>query len=552
MQVEMKIVTTAEMRAIDRATSERYGIPSRTLMENAGTAVAEIAMREFPQARCFVVVCGKGNNGGDGFVAARKLSEAGREVVVVLLAEAKDVRGDAAVMLQRMALPLGEIPHVSCANVGHQVCVTSSEELQRGLVPALLKADVIVDAILGTGVRPPVQGLYAEGIEAINAASAPVVSVDIPSGAESDAFQPQAGVIARSDVIITFTAPRPVHVFGELTRGPIYCAPIGSPEDAIKSELKLNLITAHDIAALFAPRTLDGHKGLYGHALIVGGSVGKAGAAAMAGMAALRSGAGLSTVATAKSALPTVAGYAFELMTEPLQDTDAGTIALGALEYGRFDAIAAGKSVIAIGPGISRNEDTAQFVRAVVARDVARSKAPMVIDADGLNAFEGRSDLLDGGARALVLTPHPGEMSRLTGLATKEIQGNRIEIARKFAQEHRLILVLKGHRTLIALPDGTVWVNPTGNPGMATGGTGDVLTGMVSGLIAQNLNDIPHAVIAAVYLHGLAGDVARERLGEQCMIAGDLLDALPEAVGRVKGLGARDEGVVQKIEGTRD
>jgi hydroxyethylthiazole kinase-like uncharacterized protein yjeF len=514
----MKIVSTEEMRAIDCATSERFGVPSLTLMENAGTAVADIAMREFPQARRFVVVCGKGNNGGDGFVAARKLKEAGRDVGVVLLAEDKDVRGDAAVMLQRMALPFRENPHVSCANVGHQ------------LVPALLKAEVIVDAILGTGFRPPVQGLYAEAIQAINAAAASAVSVDIPSGADSDAFHDQTGsLIARSDVVVTFTAPRPAHVFGQLTKGPIVCSPIGSPDQAIVSALNLNLITPHDIAHLFAPRKLDGHKGLYGHALIVGGSVGKAGAAAMAGLAALRSGAGLSTVATAKSALPMVAGFAFELMTEPLEDTEAGTIAVTAMGYGRFDAVIAGKDVIAFGPGISRNQETVQFVRAAV----AHSTVPLVIDADGLNAFEGRAELLDGSLRPLVLTPHPGEMSRLAGISTKDIQSNRIDIARKFAQEHRLVLVLKGHRTLVALADGTVWVNPTGNPGMATGGTGDVLTGMVAGLIAQNINDIPGAVTAAVYLHGLAGDIARERLGEQCMIAGDLLNALPEAIKRM-------------------
>ncbi len=513
----MKIVSTEEMRAIDRATSERFGVPSLTLMENAGTAVANVAMHEFPQARRFVAVCGKGNNGGDGFVAARRFADAGKEVAVLFLAKPDDVHGDAAAMLQKMALPFTSI--------------TSSEGIQRELVPVLANADVVVDAILGTGFRPPVQGLYAEAVEAINASSAPVVSVDIPSGADSDAYGEQTGsVIARSDAVVTFTAPRPAHVFSQLTSGPIYCAPIGSVDEAIVSELNLDLITPTDIARLFVPRKLDGHKGLYGHALIVGGSVGKAGAAAMAGLAALRAGAGLSTVATAKLALPMVAGFAFELMTEPLEDTDAGTIALSALEYGRFDAVADAKDVIAIGPGISRNEDTVQFVRAVV----ARTKVPTIIDADGLNAFEGKASLLDGRTRPLILTPHPGEMSRLTGLSTKDIQKNRIEVARKFAQEHRLTLVLKGHRTLVALPDGAVWVNPTGNPGMATGGTGDVLTGMIAGLIAQNTGDIPRAVMASVYLHGLAGDIARERLGEQCMIAGDLLDALPEAIRRVK------------------
>ena len=513
----MKIVTTEEIRAIDRATSERFGVPSLTLMENAGIAVAETAMREFPAARSFVLVCGKGNNGGDGFVAARKLKESGREVGVILLAKADDVRGDAAAMLGRMALPF--------------VSVDCPEDLQRELVPALEKADLIVDAILGSGFRPPVRGLYAEAIAAINSSNAPVVSVDVPSGADSDSFAPQAGAsIARSDAIVTFTALRPAHVFGRLTKGPTYVAPIGSPDEAIVSGLKLNLITPRDITGLFAPRDPDGHKGLYGHALIFGGSVGKAGAAAMAGIAALRSGAGLSTVATPQSALPMVAGFAFELMTEPLEENEKGTIAASAMGYGRFDEIVSGKDVIAYGPGISRNHQTVQFVRLAV----RQTTVPVVIDADGLNAFDGRAELLDGSSRPVVLTPHPGEMSRLTRLSTKQIQANRIEVARNFARDHRLVVVLKGHRTLVALPDETIWVNPTGNPGMATGGTGDVLTGIVTGLIAQNLGDIPRAVVAAVYLHGLAGDIAARQLGEASMIAGDILEALPRAFHEIK------------------
>lgn len=515
--VPMKITTSEEMRAIDRATSERFGIASLTLMENAGTAVADCAMKQFPNAANYVVVCGRGNNGGDGFVAARKLKQYGKEVAVYLLASPDEVRGDAAAMLERMGLAF--------------TALTSSDELQQELVPALARAGLIMDAILGTGFRPPVKGLYAEAISAINAAGAPVVSVDIPSGADSDATEAQSGVLrARSDVIVTFTALRPAHVFGALTRGPVVCVPIGSPDEAIRSQLGFELITPRDIAGLLAPRTPEGHKGLYGHALIVGGSVGKAGAAAMAGISALRAGAGLSTIATAKSALPMVASYAFEIMTEPLAETDAGTISLAALDYGRYDAIAAGKDVIAIGPGISRNPDTVQLVRAVV----TKSKAPTIIDADGLNAFEGRSPMLDGRQRPLVLTPHPGEMARLTGLSTREVQAKRLDIARSFAREHGCVVVLKGHRTLVALPGGTVWVNPTGNPGMATGGTGDVLTGMTAGLIAQNLQAVERAVLAAVYLHGLAGDIARERLGEQAMIAGDLIDATAEAIRRVQ------------------
>jgi len=310
-------------------------------------------------------------------------------------------------------------------------------------------------------------------------------------------------------------------------------APIGSPAEAIKSELKMNLTTPHDFEPLLRPREPEGHKGLYGHVLVIGGSLGKAGAAAMAGIAALRAGAGLSTVATAKSVLPMVAGFAPEIMTEPLAETEAGTIALAALEYNRVDDLAAGKDVIALGPGISRNADTVQFVRAVA----GRYPAALVIDADGLNAFDGAAERLDGGKRTLVLTPHPGEMSRLTGMSTKDVQARRVEVAREFATKHHCILVLKGHRTLVAVASGEIWVNTTGNPGMATGGTGDILTGMVAGALGQAVAGKQgltpeQAVMAAVYLHGLAGDVASERMGEHSLIATDLLAGLPEAFRR--------------------
>jgi NAD(P)H-hydrate epimerase len=294
--------------------------------------------------------------------------------------------------------------------------------------------------------------------------------------------------------------------------------------------LKLNLITAKDIAPLLAPRAVDANKGRYGHVLIAGGSVGKAGAAAMAGIAALRSGAGLATVATAESALPAVAAHAFELMTEPLAETSAGSIAGRASD--RFAEVLQGKNVLAVGPGISRHPETVQFVRAAVA---ASRDLPCVIDADGLNAFHGAVAELNGSNRTLVLTPHPGEMARLLNLSSPQaVQQDRLGIARRFAREHQLILVLKGWRTLVALPDETVWVNPTGNPGMATGGTGDVLTGMIAGLIAQFPGRIPLAVCAAVHLHGLAGDAAREQFGEQPMIAGDLIGCLPEAFRRAQ------------------
>ena len=512
----MKIVTAAEMREIDRVTSERFGVPSLTLMENAGAAAAEFTLTQYPAAKRITVICGKGNNGGDGFVIARKLHESGKDVHIVLLADRAELRGDAAEMFTKLPV--------------EPVSVRSSEELANEAARAALHADILVDAILGTGFRPPVTGLYADAIAALNASDAPVVAVDIPSGADADVMGEQTGAVARADAIVTFTAPRPAHIFGLLTHGPILVAPIGSPDEAIVSSLQFNVTTPRDVAPLIGPRPAAANKGNFGHVLVLGGSLGKAGAAAMAGMAALRVGAGLSTVASPKSVLPTVAGFHPELMTEPLEETEAGSISLRALEYGRVDRLVEGKTVLAVGPGVSRNTETAEFVRNIV----KNRKTPTVLDADGLNAFENHAAELSGKDRMLVITPHPGEMARLIGSITAAVQRDRINIARSFAREHELIVVLKGHRTLIAHPDGTVWVNTTGNPGMATGGTGDILTGMTAGLVAQNPKRVLEAVVAAVHLHGLAGDVARENMGEHSLVATDLLKAFPEAFRRVR------------------
>jgi ADP-dependent NAD(P)H-hydrate dehydratase / NAD(P)H-hydrate epimerase len=399
----------------------------------------------------------------------------------------------------------------------------TSEELKSDRVRLSLPADLYLDAILGTGFKPPVSGLYAEAIEIVNQSAARVIAVDIPSGADADAMAPQQGTIACADSIVTFTAPRPAHVFSLLTTGSTYVAPIGSPEEAIVSSLHLNVITAHDFAPLIEPRRPDSNKGLYGHVLVIGGSVGKAGAAAMAGISALRAGAGLSTVATAKSALSSVAGFYPELMTEPLPETDGGTIATSAGV--RIEELVKTMSVAAIGPGISRDPHTATLVRSLV----ASHKLPMVVDADGLNAFQGHTGELNGKDRTLVITPHPGEMARLAGCSTADVQKDRLAVARSFAREHELIVVLKGHRTLVVQPDGEAWVNTTGNPGMSTGGTGDILTGMVAAMIAQNPKNVTLAVCAAVHLHGLAGDLMLENVGEHSMIATDLLRGVPEA-----------------------
>jgi len=537
----MKIVTSAEMRSIDRITSERFGVPSLTLMENAGSAVAEFALASYPHAKTFGVICGKGNNGGDGFVVARKLQQAGREVRLLLLADPAELHGDAAANFGRLQKgPNSRDSAGDKTNVGSMVIFNAWGE------PAfreIFSCDVLIDAILGSGFQPPVMGVYAEAIAKINAAAGPVIAVDVPSGSASDVMGDQTGAVARADAIVTFTAPRPAHVFGRLTSGPTVIANIGTPPEAIESSLNLSVITAQDIAGLVAPRPRDSNKGMYGHVLVAGGSLGKSGAAAMAGFSALRSGAGLVTVATPRSALETVAAYRPELMTEPLSETDAGSIAEEALED--FNRLAESKTVLAIGPGISRHPSTAEFVREVV----SKSQKPIVLDADGLNAFEGRAKDLNRRDRrhnsesaekaaTLVLTPHPGEMARLTGLSIAAIQRDRVNVARSFAQDYQLILVLKGDRTIVANPEGEAWVNTTGNPGMATGGTGDILTGIIAGMLAQNPKRAFPAVLAAVYLHGLAGDVAEKTTGEQSLVATDLITALPEAFRRLRAQAA--------------
>ena len=507
----MKIVTAAEMREIDRATTEKYGVLSLTLMENAGSAVAQFVLEQYPRAERIGVVCGKGNNGGDGFVAARKLHEAGRKVRVLLLADPSEVKGDASVMLKKLPVT--------------PVYARNEKELENEQAATIAGAEVVIDAIFGTGFRPPLTAFYAKAVQLMNGARG-VVSVDIPSGIDADATsRNERELCALSDGVVSFTAPKLAHVFLQLTQGPIVVAQIGSPPEAIDSKLKLEVITQNDLDSLHVRRPANSHKGLYGHVLIVGGSTGKAGAAAMAAMAAMRSGAGLTTVATAKSALPTVAGFAPELMTIPLAESHAGAIAVSA-DHQAINTILAGKTVLAVGPGISREPEAEQSVQALV----AEARVPVVIDADGLNAFEGKAHLLNGAERPLVLTPHPKEMSRLCGLSVDDIESNRIEVARKFAADHRLTLVLKGHRTVVAGHDGAAWINMTGNPGLAKGGSGDVLTGMIAGAIAQTPDRLFNSVLAAVYLHGLSADLAARSHGERALLAEDVIRSIPQAI----------------------
>ncbi len=511
----MKIVTAQEMRDIDRVTTERYGVPSLTLMENAGRAAADFVAETYPQVERIAVVCGKGNNGGDGFVAARHLHDRDKVVEVLLLADPESLRGDAAEMYRQLTFPV--------------TIVTSEDTITLELQRAFSQAGLILDAVLGTGFKPPVSGQYAKAIAAMNASKLPVVAVDVPSGADSDALQPQSeGMIARADTAVTFTAPKPVHVFSDLVRGRTVVAPIGSPEKAIVSSVRLNVITPADYASVLADRPRNSNKGMYGHALILAGSFGKSGAAAMAGMACLRSGAGLTTVATPKSVLTSVASYSPELMTEPLAETAEGTIADAA--WRRILRLAERMTVLGIGPGLTQNPETEEMVRKLV----QTLSMPMVIDADGLNALVEHTDILMATKAATVITPHPGEMARLWGVSTKEVQADRLGVAREFAASRNTIVVLKGDKTVVAAPSGETWINCTGNPGMATGGTGDVLTGILTGLLAQHPQEPLLCAIAAVHLHGMAGDIARDKVGEISLVATDLIHALPEAFQHAK------------------
>lgn len=515
----MKILTAAQMREVDRVTIEELGVPSLVLMENAGISVVRVLEERFsPLAEQRVaVLCGKGNNGGDGFVAARHLWMRGLRPRVLLLADPGAIRGDARANYDALRKSDCE-PRV----------VRDLKDWQ-ALKTELLTSTLLVDALLGTGLTGPVEGFLAEVLRDLNTGFAhlPLVAVDIPSGLPSDTGTP-AGESLRADITVTFTAPKVGQIFPPNCErvGELVVCPIGTPPEAFeqRADLCLNLITAGQLARFAAPRARAAHKGDFGHVLVVSGSRGKTGAAAMTGEAALKIGAGLVTVATAESVLPVVAGLVPELMTEPLAETDAGSISARALDYGRFQKILENKDVLAMGPGLSMHPDTVAFVRRVV-RDF---QVPTVLDADALNAFVGELKLLEGRKAPLVLTPHPGEMARLAGISSADVQANRVDAARRLATERGLFVVLKGYRTLVSTPDGQVHVNPTGNPGMATGGTGDVLTGFIAGLMAQFAQEpLADVLCAAVYVHGLAGDLALAQTGEKALVATDLIRHLP-------------------------
>jgi len=519
----MKILTASEMQRIDRLTTERYGVPSLTLMENAGRSVVEFLVARLAPLthHRIVILCGKGNNGGDGLVVARLLRDQGFEPRVLLFADPNGLRGDALANWAR--LRSSGLPEI-----------IEGREAWQSIASTLTGTTLFVDALLGTGIAKPLEGFLLEVARDINTLfpSAQVLAVDLPTGISADSGE-LIGEHMRADFSVTFTAPKFAHVFPPACErvGEWRVNQIGTPAEALQGDpsLSLNYVCRQDVNWIGKPRAAAGHKGNYGHVLILAGSIGKTGAAAMAARAALRAGAGLVTVATARSALPIVASLGVEFMTEALPETEGGAISFRALEGQGLDNLVVGKTVLVVGPGIGTHPETAEFVRAVV----NKYSLPLVLDADGLNALAGRMESFRQDLRPVgssVFTPHPGEMARLTGKRTAEIQTRRVAVAREFSQQFGITLVLKGFRTLIASPDGHVEVNPTGNPGMATGGTGDVLTGLVAGLLAQYpTHPVGEVATAAVYLHGLAGDLAAEELGQPSMLAGDLLEKIPQA-----------------------
>jgi NAD(P)H-hydrate epimerase len=519
----MHVLSAAEMQACDRATTERFGIPSIELMRAAAAAVADFARGHFRRAQRVTVLCGRGNNGGDGMMAARLLVDAGLQVTTLLLGAPEQLKGDAAQAWLELSVP----PHGAIATIAAAADLARHNDA--------LEAELIVDAVLGTGFKPPMKDLALAALEWLRPTRAPVLAVDLPSGWSADEMgaEPQ-GPVYPADAVITFTAPKPAHVFGQLTRSwdqPIVVAPIGSPDAAIVSQLKIDW-AGSSLDLVQSPRAVAANKGSFGHVLVVGGTFGsdggRAGAPAMAALAALRVGAGLVTAAVPAPALSVVASFAPELMTWPLESTPAGHISAQNLVPDRLSEFTKGKTVLAIGPGLGQSPQTIEFTAGLL----SAIKIPAVIDADALNILANDPALWAGLAvkeRVVVLTPHPGEMARLAGITIAEVQANRLETARGFAQSKGVTLVLKGARTIIAHPDGRVAVNTTGNPGMAKGGSGDVLTGLVAGLMAQYPQDPARAVEAAVVLHGLAADLAVHEADEHTLLATDYLAHLASA-----------------------
>ncbi len=511
----MKVVTADIMQKLDRMAIDNCGIPGIVLMENAGRGAKRIIESHYPDLfnRKVAVFSGKGNNGGDGFVIARHLSNMGIYVKVFLLTVGDDLRGDAKInfdIIRRMGTDIFELRDESCID----------------LIQDELKGfDLIIDAIFGTGLNSDVKGIFWEVIELINKTDIPTVSIDIPSGLSADTGR-VLGNCVKADLTVTFAHPKLgllIHQ-GPENVGKLETIDISIPGYLIENEnIQNHLIVGNELKPLIPPRHPDSHKGDFGHLLVVAGSAGKTGAAALTCLGAMRVGVGLVTLGIPESLNHIMENKLTEVMTEPLFECTPGFLGIKAIE--KIMELTKGKNALALGPGLSTKEETVELV----ARIIKEITIPIVIDADGINAFAKNKDTLKEAKSPIVLTPHPGEMARLTGTTVAEIQDNRIEISRSFAKEYCVHIVLKGSRTVITDPKGDVYINPTGNPGMATGGMGDVLTGMISSFIAQGL-DITDAAKLAVFSHGLAGDTIVCERGEIGLLATDVIERIPSVL----------------------
>ncbi len=508
----MKIATAQQIKNIDRRAIREFGIPGLVLMENAASAVMA-EMEKFFDGLAGVrvgIICGKGNNGGDGLALARRLSIRGVPVRVALLASFSAVSGEAKVnlaILRKMDIEI--LQNATAKSLGEVVSWS----------------DIVVDAMLGVGLSSPLKGLYAQAVDVINASGRPVVAIDIPTGIDADSGAVR-GTAIKADLTVTMALlKRGIVLYpGAGFAGTVRVADIGIPSEVIEKEnISVRLLNKGSLPDMPGRREPAAHKGDYGHLLVVAGSPGKVGAAVMTAKSALRTGAGLVSVAAPNSLVPIIQQQVFEAMCIPSAESIDGTIGIGA--ENELLKAAAKMNACAIGPGLSTHYETVRMVRSLL----QQITVPVVIDADGLNALAGSPDVLKKIRSPVVVTPHPGELARLLGVSTSEVQQNRIGIATAFAVKYNVTLVLKGARTVIANPDGLVYINTTGNPGMATGGTGDALTGMIGSFLAQGHASCQAACLA-VYLHGLAGDRASKEKGEAGMIAGDLIEKIPEAI----------------------
>ena len=530
----MKILTAAQMGEVNRLTTERYRIPSLLLMENAGRSVVDELEKACPglQQKRIVILCGRGNNGGDGFVVARYLALRGANPSVALFSDPGKLRGDAKVnwdIVQAMGLPVHILPTVAAA---------------RACLRKLPFPDVVVDALFGTGLSKPIDSNFSPVVKWINSVSsrAFIAAVDIPSGIFADS-QSIPGPAVRADLTVTFSALKLAHVVPPASdmAGKVILVPIGSPAELFENPgYVLNLVDESQVRRTLPQRVRDGHKGTFGHVYIVAGSRGKSGAALMTGFAALRSGAGLATLWAPESLQKDLVGTFPELMTESLPETEEGTLD----QDGAGKVLKLSKNIesLVVGPGLSTHPSTQKLVWDLV----RNSPVPVVLDADGINAFAASAEPFQNSwNQPIVITPHPGEMARLTGKKISEVQDRRVEIAGKCAAELHCYVILKGFQTVIASPGGDVYINRTGNPGMASGGTGDVLAGMVGRFLAgwnrmrksPGCPELIDFLCAAVYLHGLAADLAAEAGDQESLVATDLLQYLPQAFKRVRMTG---------------